>query len=81
MGHLGTEKVVDLARQQFYWPGMYKDVTTYIRWKYQCVKQKQPNQEDRAPLVPIRSTYPFEIVSLSFLKVDRAKGGLNMFLL
>ena len=77
MGHLDTEKVVDLARQRFYWPRMYKDVDTYIRWKYQSVKQKQPNRGDRAPLVPIRSTYPFEIVSLNFLKVDRAKGGFE----
>ena len=49
MGHLGTEKVVDLARQRFYWPGMYKDIHTYLRRKCQCVKQKRSNREDRAP--------------------------------
>ena len=43
MGHLGTEKVVDLARQQFYWPGMYKDIDTYIKRKCPCIKQKPPN--------------------------------------
>ena len=40
MRNLGTEKVVDLARQRFYWPRMYKDIDTYIRKKCQCVKQK-----------------------------------------
>ena len=52
MGHLGTEKVVDLAKRQFYWPGKYKDIDTYLRRKCQCVKQKRPNREHRAPLVP-----------------------------
>ena len=80
MTHLGTEKVVDLAKQRFYWPGMYKDIDTYIRRKCQSVKQKQPNREDRASLVPIKSTYPFEIVSLDFLKFDKAKGGFEYVL-
>ena len=56
---------------------MYKDIDTNIRRKCQCVKQKRPNREDRAPLVPIKSTYPFEIVLLDFLKVDKAKGGFE----
>ena len=77
MGHLDTKKVVHLAKQRFYWPRMYKGIATYIRRKYQCVKQKRPNREDRAPLVPIKSTYPFEITSLDFLKLDKAKGGFE----
>ena len=56
---------------------MYKDIDTYITRKCQCVKQKRPNSEDRALLVPIKSKYPFEIVSLDFLKVDKAKGGFE----
>ena len=80
MGHLGTEKVVDLARRLFYLPGMYKDIDTYIRRKCQCVKQKWPNWEDGAPLVPIKSTYPFEIVSLDFLNVNKVKGGFEYVL-
>ena len=81
MRHLGTEKVEDLAKQRFYWAEMYKDIDTYIRRKCPFVKEKQPNWEDRAWLVPIKSTYPFEIVSLDFLKLDKAKKILNMFLL
>ena len=76
-GHLGTEKVVDLARRRFYWPGMYKDIETYIRRKCQGVKQKRPNRKDRAPLVLIKSKYPFGIVSLDFLKLDKTKGSFE----
>ena len=38
MEHLGTEKVVELAKRRFYWPEMYKDIDTYIRRKCLCVK-------------------------------------------
>ena len=59
---------------------LLKDIDTYIRRKCQCVKQKRPNREDRALLVPIKSTYPFEIVSFNFLKVDKAKGDFEYVL-
>ena len=53
---------------------------TYIRRKCQCVKQKRPNREYRYTLVPIKSTYPFEIVSLDFSKLGNAKGGFEYVL-
>ena len=31
LGHLGTERALDLLRDQFYWPGMMEDVTRHIR--------------------------------------------------
>ncbi|CAB4040155.1 Hypothetical predicted protein [Paramuricea clavata] len=30
MGHLGIERVLDLARQQFFWPNMRKDIEYFI---------------------------------------------------
>ena len=30
MGHLGPERVVQLARERFYWPGMESDIHDYI---------------------------------------------------
>ena len=80
MEHFGTEKIVDLVKRRFYWPGMYKNIDTYIRKKWHFVKQKQPNREVRASIVPIKSTYPFEIVSLDFLKLDKAKAGFEYVL-
>ena len=74
MGHLGTENVVELAKWRIYLPGIYKDIDTYIRRKLPRVKQKQPNWEDPVPLVPIKTTYPFEIRLFEFFKMDKAKG-------
>ena len=43
MCHLGAERVIDLARQRFYWPCMAKDIVQYIRKKCRCVVRKKPN--------------------------------------
>ena len=39
--------------------------------------QKKPNRPDRASLVPIESTYPFEMVSVDCLHLDRCSGGFE----
>ena len=80
MGHLGTDKVFDLARRLFYWPRMHRDIELYITKQCQCIKRKKPNRVERAPLVPIESQYLFEIVSMDFLKLDKAQGGYEYFL-
>ena len=74
MAHLGTEKVLSLARKRFYWPYMATDVDNYIRKRCKCIVSKQPNVKERAPLIPIESTYPFEMVSIDFIQLDQCKG-------
>jgi hypothetical protein len=73
MAHVGVEKVMDLAQQRFYWPRMSKDIEHYIRRKCRCIVTKQPNQVDRAPLVPIKATRPFQMIELDFLEIDKQK--------
>ena len=75
--HLGSEKVVELARRRFYWPKMQKHVEYFIRKQCRCMIAKKPNVPERAPLVPIKATFPFEIVSIDYLHLDRAKGGFE----
>ena len=38
---------------------------------------KKPSQPVRAPLSPITSTYPFEILTIDYLHLDKAKGGFE----
>ena len=42
-GHLGTDKVFDLARRLFYWPRMHRGIELYITKQCQCIKRKKPN--------------------------------------
>ena len=77
MAHLGAERVIDLARQRFYWPCMAKDIVQYIKKKCRCVVSKKPNVVERAPMVPTQAKYPFEMVSIDFLHLDKCKGGFE----
>ena len=80
MGHLGLERVLDLARRRFFWPHMAADIDHYIHNKCRCVIQKKSNRQERAPMVPIHATYPLEIVSIDYTKVDPCKGGFKYIL-
>ena len=80
LGHLGADRVEELARQRFYWPYMRKDVATFLRQKCPCIASKKPNVLERAPLVPIVTTCPFEMICIDFLKLDVCKGGYQYVL-
>ena len=80
MGHLGTERMFDLARQRFFWPRMHADIEHFIQNVYSCVKQRRPAFHARAPLQPIFTTSPFEMISIDFLHLERSKGDYEYIL-
>ena len=80
MGHLGVEKVTNLARQRFYWSRMQSDIEFYISKVCCCLKQRVPALKPRAPLQPITTSSPFELVSIDFLHLERSSGGYEYIL-
>ena len=74
LGHLGPEKVEELIRQRFYWPCMAADVDVYIHQKCACVARKRPNRQQCAPLVPVMSSAPFELVCVDLMELDKIPG-------
>ena len=80
LGHLGPDRVLELARKRFYWPRMRQCIETYVKKKCRCKIAKKPSNPVRAPLSPIVSTYPFEILTIDYLHLDRAKGGYEYVL-
>ena len=77
LAHLAGDRVFELARQRFYWPKMHRDIDLFIKKKCRCLMSKKPNLPEKAPMIPITSTFPFELVSLDYLHLDRAKGGFE----
>ena len=71
MGHLGPEKVIELAQQGFYWPGMAAVLKDNIQKRCRCIVNKKPVVPEKAPLIPVTAQYPFEIVAVDFLKLDK----------
>lgn len=80
MGHLGVERTLHLVRNRFYWPHMQRDIEHYITKVCSCIKSKRPNRQTRAPLKSIVTTYPFEMVSIDYLHLEKCKGGYEYIL-
>ena len=80
MGHLGANRVVQLAQERFYWPHMSRDIHHYVENVCQCVKRKRPRREQRAPMQHIMTSEPFELVGIDYMHLDRAVGGYEYLL-
>ena len=80
MGHLGADRVIELARQRFYWPFMRADITHYVTKVCRCLKQRKPTTCITAPLEPITSTAPFQLVSMDFAHLEPRSGGYQYIL-
>ena len=80
MGHLGADRVVQLARGRFYWPNMERDVTHFVTNECSCLKQRRPSQPAPAPLYHITTTSPFELISIDYLHLDKCLGGYKYIL-
>ena len=80
MGHLGAERVLAMVRERFFWPGMAKDVNQHVLRSCSCLKDKPPTLPVRAPMKPIVTSSPFELLSIDFLHLDVCKGGFEYLL-
>ncbi|CAI5657640.1 unnamed protein product [Oreochromis niloticus] len=69
-GHQGQQRTLYLARHRFYWPGMAKHVSEYVRCCRRCVVSKSPEPEARAPLENIRTSEPLELVCIDFWSAE-----------
>ncbi|KAK6178710.1 hypothetical protein SNE40_011231 [Patella caerulea] len=80
LGHLGAERVLSLSRDRFYWPRMAAEIEHFITRRCQCIKSKKPARIQRTPLVNIKTSMPFELVSIDFLHLEESKGGYEYIL-
>lgn len=75
MGHLGRDRTLAILRDRVFWPGMARDVASYIAECRRCLCRKAV--DPRAPLVSIESSQPLELVCMDFLKLEPSKGGVE----
>ena len=80
MGHLGVERTLALMQDRFFYPGMKTVVQQYISRCRRCTVRKTKESKSRAPLMPIKSTRPLELVCLDFLSLESSRGGIENIL-
>ena len=81
MGHLGADRVVDLARSRFYWPYIQEEIAHFIANKCRCIQHKKPQIPPRAPMESITTTAPFEMKSIDFLHLEKSQRAFEYILL
>lgn len=79
-GHQGRDRVTSLVRDRFYWNGMNCDIDRWIKNCHRCLRRKVPTNQ-RAPLMPIQTSYPLELVCMDFLTLEPSKGGFQHILI
>ena len=77
--HMGVEWMLDLLRDQFYWPGVTKDAELHIAKCEQCIHFKSRLQ--KVEIENIWATYPLQLVHLDFLTIEMTEGGKNIHIL
>jgi len=81
MGHLGIDRVYSLAKDRFYWPGMFEEIKHYVTSVCECLKSKKPTKQFKAPLQELTATSPLDLVCLDFLHLEKSSGGYEYILL
>lgn len=71
--NLRVERVLNLIRDWFYCPKMQREVEHSVTHVCSCLRSKHPNKVTQAPLT-ITTTYPFELVSIDFLHLEKRNG-------
>ena len=59
---------------------MAQDITHFVTSQCVCMKDKRPARIRKATLQPIVTTYPFELVSIDYVHLERSNGGYEYIL-
>ena len=66
-GHLGINKTSDGVQTRYFWIGMDKDITKWVRKCEQCQLRKAPQRTRRAPMQQYLVMAPMERIAIDIL--------------
>ena len=78
--HIGRQKLFDSIKSQFWHPGLERICGDFCRSCIQCQLCKTSKTEETPPVIKIKATRPFELVSVDLLMFERSRRG-NIVLL
>ena len=66
-GHFGIEKTYDRIKKHYFWPNMYHEIDNWVKSCLSCAMKNTPTNIQKAPLLPIAVSGPFEQVSVDII--------------
>ena len=70
IGHFGNDRTMELLRAKFYWPGLYKEVTSHINSCPRCLRRKS---QDVASVINIETAQPPKLLHMDYLQIEHSK--------
>jgi len=64
---VGRDKLFGLIKERYFWPGMYDDLSRWVKACVECNCVKPHQVKNQGLLVPIRVSYPFELVGIDIV--------------
>ena len=73
--HIGRSKLIDITLKHFWHPSIYKVANDICTSCPHCQIFKVSRQHIKAPMLKIRTTYPFEIFAMDVMVLPKTKNG------
>ena len=67
LGHPGQRKMEEAISARFWWPHQRRDIVNFCNTCQDCIRIKPPPSYPRAPLQPIATGYPNQIVGVDLV--------------
>ena len=81
-GHFGAEKLYERIQKRFYWPNLYRYVTTHASLCETCQRCKPSNRPPRAPLLPVQvPELPMHFITIDVAYMTKDEEGFRYILL
>ena len=65
--HIGRDRTFECISKRYFWPGMYTGIQRWVAAFLKCINHTRMKPKHHGLLVPIPSTYPFEIISIDII--------------
>jgi transposase InsO family protein len=75
VGHPGVDRTLSIIKERLFWPSMERDVRDAVTSCESCIRRKA--RPEKAPMVPITTTQPMELVCVDYLSIEPCKGGFE----
>ncbi|KAI5750678.1 hypothetical protein M8J77_000323 [Diaphorina citri] len=80
-GHFGVHRTYSRVSQHYFWPGMWEQVTQYVRSCESCQRVKAPNQLPTGLMRPRSTEGPWKKVYMDFMGPYPRTSKGNMYIL